>query len=137
MQPYRTLGAVPAADRARYTVVDGVPTDFSAMDARVGAAARNRLDILALVLETPAWAATDASNVFSPPRDDADYARFLRALIGRYGPSGTYWAANPGDHEAPAAPVADLERAEPAALLRGHARSPSRTCGCSAPRTAP
>jgi len=95
LQPFRTLDEVPAPDRARYTVVDGVPTDFSAMDARVGAAARNHLDILALVLETPAWAATNRSNVFSAPRDDADYARFLRALIGRYGPSGTYWAANP------------------------------------------
>ncbi len=96
MQPFRTLDEVPEADRARYTVVDGIPTDFSAMDTRVGAAARNHLDVLALVLETPSWAATDSSNAFSPPRDDADYARFLRALIDRYGPSGTYWATNPG-----------------------------------------
>lgn len=96
MQPFRTLDEVPAADRARYTVVDGVPTAFGAMDARVGAAARNHLDILALVLQTPSWAATDASNVFSAPRDDGDYARFLRALIGRYGPQGSYWSANPG-----------------------------------------
>jgi len=101
MQPYRTLDQVPAADRARYTVVDGVPTDFSTMDGRVAAAARNGLDVLSLVLETPAWAARNPSNVFSPPRDDADYARFLRALVGRYGPQGSFWAQNPGVSKRP------------------------------------
>ncbi len=96
LQPYRRLSGVPAGDRARFTVVDGVPTDFTALDARVGAAAANGLDVLGLVLESPGWAASDRSTVFSPPRDPADYARVLRSLIGRYGPSGTFWTAHPG-----------------------------------------
>ena len=95
LQPYRRLADVPAADRARYTVVDGVPTDFTALDSRVGAAAANDLEVLGLVLESPAWAASDRTTVFSPPRDPADYARALRALIGRYGPSGTFWVSHP------------------------------------------
>ena len=31
----------------------------------------------------------------SPPRGDAAYAAFLTALVGRYGPRGTFWAARP------------------------------------------
>ena len=102
LQPYRHLADVPPSDRARFTVVDGVPTDFTALDARVGAAAANGLDVLGLVLESPQWAAADGHSVFSPPRDPADYARALGALIGRYGPSGTFWAAHP---EVPRLPV--------------------------------
>ncbi len=37
----------------------------------------------------------DAGNVSSPPRDPADYAAFLTALIARYGPDGTFWTENP------------------------------------------
>jgi hypothetical protein len=96
LQPYRRLADVPAADRARFTVVDGVPTDFTGLDARVGAAAANGLDVLGLVLESPAWAASDPATVFSPPHDRADFARALRALVGRYGPNGSFWADNPG-----------------------------------------
>ena len=96
MQPYRSMDLVPAAERGRFRDVGGVPTDFTQMDARVVAAATNGLDILSLVLESPPWAARDAANPFSPPRDNADYTRFLRALIGRYGPQGSLWAENPG-----------------------------------------
>ncbi len=31
----------------------------------------------------------------SPPRDPADYADFLTALVGRYGPQGSLWAEHP------------------------------------------
>ena len=92
LQPFRHLDDVPGVDRPRYTVIEGVPTDFSTLDRRVEAAARNDLDVLALVLESPAWA---AATSFTPPRANADYQRVLRALIGRYGPAGSFWAANP------------------------------------------
>ena len=70
--------------------------DFAAIDRKVGAAARANIDVLGLVVRTPGWAATDAGNPFSAPRDPAAYAAFLRTLIGRYGPRGSFWAANPG-----------------------------------------
>lgn len=73
-----------------------VPPDFTTMDGRVAAAARNGLDVLALVLNSPPWAAREQGRDLSSPRDNADYTRFLVALIGRYGPSGTFWSANPG-----------------------------------------
>jgi hypothetical protein len=46
-------------------------------------------------VRTPGWAASVAGQPFSPPRDPATYAAFLRALIGRYGPRGSFWSANP------------------------------------------
>ena len=70
-------------------------TDFSRTDAMVGAAARERLHILAVVLSAPGWAAERPVAFNSPPRDPATYARFLRTLIGRYGPRGSFWSANP------------------------------------------
>src|SRR5437867_3000564 len=30
-----------------------------------------------------------------PPADRAAYARYLQALIGRYGPDGGFWSLNP------------------------------------------
>ena len=69
--------------------------DFAAIDRKVAAAAHNDVDVLGLVVRTPGWAATDAGNPFSAPKDPAAYAAFLRTLIGRYGPRGTFWAANP------------------------------------------
>ena len=70
--------------------------DFAAIDRKVGAAAWADIDVLGLVVRTPGWAATNAGNPFSAPRDPAAYAAFLRTLIGRYGPRGSFWAANPG-----------------------------------------
>jgi hypothetical protein len=75
--------------------------DFAATDRKVAAAAGPGIDVLALVVRTPAWAARAPGNPFSPPRDNADYAAFLRTLIGRYGPHGSFWAQNPSLPEHP------------------------------------
>src|SRR4051794_19498878 len=69
--------------------------DFGAIDRKVAAAARNRIDVLGLVVRTPNWAASVPGQPFSPPRDPATYAGFLRTLIARYGPRGSFWTANP------------------------------------------
>jgi hypothetical protein len=69
--------------------------DWAAIDRKVAAAARNRIVVLGLVVRTPAWAAAIPGQPFSPPRDPATYAAFLRTLAGRYGPRGSFWAANP------------------------------------------
>jgi hypothetical protein len=69
--------------------------DFAAIDRKVAAAAANGIDMLALVNRSPSWAARTPGSPFSPPRSNADYAAFLRTLIARYGPRGSFWAANP------------------------------------------
>jgi len=95
LQPYASFAGVPESARSQFTNVGGVPTDFSGTDAQIAAAARNGIDVTALVLCAPAWAAVDPNEPFSPPRDPASYARFLTTLIGRYGTKGTFWTANP------------------------------------------
>jgi hypothetical protein len=69
--------------------------EWGATDRKVAAAARSGIDVLGLVVRSPNWAASTPSQPFSPPRDPARYAAFLRTLIARYGPRGGFWAANP------------------------------------------
>ncbi len=69
--------------------------DLAAYDRKVLAAAGAGIDVLALVVRTPSWAAVRPGQPFSPPRDPADYAAFLRAMIARYGPEGSLWAEHP------------------------------------------
>ena len=69
--------------------------DFALTDRKVLAAARARIDVLALIVRSPAWAARHPGQPFSSPRDPADYAAFTRALVARYGPGGSLWAEHP------------------------------------------
>jgi hypothetical protein len=69
--------------------------DFRSYDGPVLAAARHGLGVLPVVLVAPAWARRDAGDPASPPRNPADYAAFLTALVGRYGPRGSLWAEHP------------------------------------------
>jgi polysaccharide biosynthesis protein PslG len=69
--------------------------DFALTDRKVLAAARAGLDVLALIVRSPAWAARHPGQPFSSPRDPADYAAFARVLVARYGPGGTLWAEHP------------------------------------------
>ena len=65
--------------------------DFAASDAVVLAAAREGLGVLPVVRGTPGWA---GASVASPPRRAA-FTGYLRALVARYGPSGTLWDEHP------------------------------------------
>jgi hypothetical protein len=69
--------------------------DFTLPDRKVLAAARAGIDVLALIVRSPGWAASQPSSVFSPPRDPADYAAFAKVLVARYGPNGELWRAHP------------------------------------------
>jgi hypothetical protein len=69
--------------------------DFAAYDGAVLAAAREGIGVLPVVFATPAWARIDPDDAASPPRDPADYASLLTALVGRYGPHGSLWAEHP------------------------------------------
>jgi hypothetical protein len=70
--------------------------DFALPDRKVLAAARAGLDVLALVVRCPSWAAVQPSRApFSPPRAPGDYARLMRTLVRRYGPGGVLWREHP------------------------------------------
>jgi hypothetical protein len=69
---------------------------FAASDRIVRAAAAHGLQVLPIVLYTPAWASTNPSDpVLYAPKDPNTYAQYMTALIGRYGPAGSFWAENP------------------------------------------
>src|SRR5919204_6600214 len=69
--------------------------DYTLPDRKVLAAARAGIDVLALIVRCPAWAAAQQGSVFSPPRDAADYAAFAKVLVARYGPGGELWREHP------------------------------------------
>ena len=94
-QPVRTLEGVPPGFRRVFRSVDGRPTTFAKTDRVVASAARARIVLLPIVLGTPPWAARHPRKYNSPPADGRAYAAFLRALIGRYGPDGSFWREHP------------------------------------------
>jgi hypothetical protein len=95
-QPYATPEDVPAERRAAYTVRDGLPVDLRGADQLFLAAARARIRVMPVVQRTPDWAAKSPGREGTPPRDPADYARFMAVLVARYGRGGSLWAENPG-----------------------------------------
>jgi hypothetical protein len=78
--------------------------NWSNADRYVTAAARHRISILANVLTTPVWASEQPNSGTAtrfPPRDPALFAGFMRQLVLRYGPRGTFWAQNPSVPKVP------------------------------------
>jgi hypothetical protein len=78
------------------------PIDFTLTDQLVGGAAAHGIDLLPVVIYAPLWARADLSQGASPPANDSDYTAYLQALVGRYGPGGSFWAENP---QLPARPL--------------------------------
>ena len=76
--------------------------DWTSTDRKVLTAARHGIDVLGLALRAPVWANGGRLDPFVPPRDPAAFAAYLRALVGRYGPSGSLWTEHP---EVPRRPV--------------------------------
>jgi hypothetical protein len=95
-QPFQTDADVPDDQKADFTDIGGVPTSFQFSDTVVGDAARDRVTVLPTVLYAPHWDGVTNSNGVAYPRHNAPYAAYLTALIGRYGPKGTFWRENPG-----------------------------------------
>jgi hypothetical protein len=79
---------------ARAQPVPGQPFDFGETDRVVARATRNHIRLLPLVLRTPAWAASIPDELGSPPERFGDYTAYLRALVSRYGPEGSFWDEN-------------------------------------------
>jgi hypothetical protein len=71
--------------------------DWSNADQIVSAAASRGLQVLPIVEFTPQWASSNphGAYLYYAPSDPATYAQFLTGLIDRYGPNGSFWAANP------------------------------------------
>ena len=100
-EPYRTWSDVPTADKRQFTSVAGKPFDFRTTDAVVADAARRRLVVLPTVLYAPSWDSVRNPDGVAYPRTAGPYAAYLTALIGRYGPNGSFWRANPSIHKQP------------------------------------
>jgi hypothetical protein len=73
--------------------------DFHAYDSFVGDTAREGLSILPVLTNPPAWRsvrpAQGAQRGTYPPRSAVEFAIFAGALVKRYGPGGSFWAAHP------------------------------------------
>jgi len=78
---------------------------FTLSDRVVGLAAAHGLTVLPIVLYTPLWATShperDNANLYAP-NDAGAYGRFVGALVGRYGPTGSFWREHP---ELPHTPI--------------------------------
>jgi hypothetical protein len=87
----------------------GLDYNFAQVDEVVREAARNGVRPLPFVVATPVWVAKlDGQNCspcdfFAPRRAQglAAFRLFMADLVKRYGPNGTFWAANPNIPEKP------------------------------------
>jgi hypothetical protein len=71
--------------------------DLARYDRLIGAAARHGMKVLPIVLHTPQWASSRPNRGnfhLYAPRNPRDYADFMRVLIRRYGPRGSFWASS-------------------------------------------
>ena len=85
-------------DWAAAQPVAGTAPDLTKLDALVGATAAKGLTVLPIVLHSPTWAADTSAGgdpYAQPPAHPEDYAGFLRTLIARYGPRGSFWTSHP------------------------------------------
>jgi hypothetical protein len=96
-QPYASWAQVPASQSGMFlNGAGGVPTNFAGTDQIVGLAAAQGLTVLPTVIGAPSWdAGTMTALGLAPPRDNQPYASYLTTLIGRYGPSGSFWSQHP------------------------------------------
>ena len=73
----------------------GMPFNHAKTDRIVRHAVAHGVDVLPVVILAPRWAREYKHVTHSPPASFADYTRYLRALIQRYGPDGSFWLENP------------------------------------------
>ena len=73
----------------------GAPFDLRRTDKLVLHAASHGLDVLPVPIIAPPWARQYKNVTYSPPVKSSYYVAYLRALVQRYGPNGTFWLQNP------------------------------------------
>jgi hypothetical protein len=92
--------------------LNGAEANFGAADQLVAGAAAAGLNVLPFVYDAPAWAVAPARVPGSsakapktlPVKTGAQrtaWSNFLKLAVARYGPGGSFWAANPGLLESP------------------------------------
>jgi hypothetical protein len=72
--------------------------DWAPYDSFMTSTSQAGMDVLANVGWPAAWASrcpSDPNPWRCPPASYADFGKFVAALIGRYGPEGSFWTANP------------------------------------------
>jgi hypothetical protein len=105
-QPYRSWKRVPHNQRARFVSVGGVPTDFSVFDQIVGAASSRGLTVMPTILDAPGWDGIRRKGaIVRIPRHDGPYAAFVKALVERYGPNGSFWRTSAAARSGVATPI--------------------------------
>jgi hypothetical protein len=78
---------------------DGDPFDFAVSDRLVEDASEQGVELLPIVADTPVWARTRIKHWW--PERTSDFAKYIRALVERYGPDGQFWDARPDVPERP------------------------------------
>ena len=74
----------------------GGPLNWSGLDQAVARAARNRLELLPAIWGSPSWVAkTETTLPVRTAKQRGAWMAFLKKVVNRYGPSGSFWAANP------------------------------------------
>jgi hypothetical protein len=71
------------------------PPSFDRTDVMVEESALHGIELLPVVTGAPPWARVIPGDLASAPLDQAGYVRYLSALVHRYGPRGSFWAARP------------------------------------------
>jgi hypothetical protein len=85
-QPYASFSQVPAGQQSQFVDVAGVPTNLTA---------EHGMTLLPVVMNAPAWDGRLFGGTVAMPRSPGPYAAFVRALVQRYGPHGSFWSQNP------------------------------------------
>ena len=105
-QPFPEGDRIPRDQRGPFKTIEGRPTSFALTDPIVAAASRAGIVLLPVVVGTPPWAAKNPGRTGSAPEGTNAYADFMRALIGRYGPDGSFWSEN---RDVPKRPLRDWQ----------------------------
>lgn len=85
-------------DELAWAIVEPKPGDynFGYYDTNLEALAYHHLSWLPVVEDAPPFMARQAKgHGMAPPKSAAAYAAFLKLLVRRYGPGGTFWEQHP------------------------------------------
>jgi hypothetical protein len=115
-QRLRTGGVDSVRVPIGWGAVESAPgvADFSAVDHLVAGAAQAEIEVLPFIYNAPPWAVASIpvpgshGSVVAPKTlpvktgaQRAYWTAFLQKVVGRYGPGGSFWAANPSLPERP------------------------------------
>jgi hypothetical protein len=84
----------------------GEPPSFAYTDRVVARAVRRHILLLPVIIAAPRWARRYPASFWSPPAHPGDYVAYLRALVLRYGPRGSFWRERP---DLPRSPIRQWE----------------------------